>query len=221
MLLAQQVVVFDPSPPPPHMANRTSGTTAFGGADHAWSALLALTQASRDLMALAIGGQSRDSAMQQAQAFANRDSAAALLLAMKSPGYAQQTMQTDELHCWYADAQGAADVAAHAVTALQQLTATASAAPVAGAPAHVYIGDIASSPCTPRGRSSIAERDGAVTSFTPIKHLPPVGQEGLDAHASGALALNAHCCDSARPPGHSPRPPEMHLCATYALAQLY
>ena len=48
----------------------------------AWPALLALTQASRDLMALAIGGQTRDPAMQQAQAFAIRDAAAALLLAM-------------------------------------------------------------------------------------------------------------------------------------------
>ena len=130
--------MFDPSSPPPPMANRTSGTTAFGGVDHAWTALLALTQASRDLMALAIGGQSRDSAMQQAQAFANRDSAAALLLAMKSPGYAQQTMQTDEWHCWHADAQGAADVASHAATAFQQLAASASAVPATTCvpPAH-------------------------------------------------------------------------------------
>ena len=63
-----------PSPP---TASRASGMAAFGGFDHAWPALLALTQASRDLMVLAIGGQTRDSAMQQAQAFANRDAAAA------------------------------------------------------------------------------------------------------------------------------------------------
>ena len=98
-----------PSPP---TASRACDAAAVGGVDHAWTALLALTQASRDLMALAIGGQARDSAMQQAQAFANRDAAAALLLAMKSSGHASQhAMQTDELHCWYADAQGAADVA--------------------------------------------------------------------------------------------------------------
>ena len=289
-----------PSPP---TASRASSSAAFGGADHAWPALLALTQASRDLMALAISGQARDSAMQQAQAFANRDAAAALLFAMKSSGRASQhAMQADELHCWYADAHCVADVASHAVTAFQQLTASASAVPAtagvppahaAGAPAHVYIGDIDSSPCTPRGRSSVADDDGTVTSFTPIKHPPPVVQDALDAHASGAsallgsplhsrfvdclgsekvcgrlprppearscalsptpacskgqggtpgsyvgdcgihdgadgigacscsaigLALHLHCCDSARPPGQSPRPPEVHLCAKYALA---
>ena len=64
----------------------------------AWPALLALTQASRDLVALAIGGRTRDPAVQQAQAFANRDAAAALLLAMQAVGDPSgHAMQPDEL----------------------------------------------------------------------------------------------------------------------------
>ena len=129
-----------------------------GDGSYAWPALLALTQA-------------------------NRDAASALLLAMKSVGHASQhAMQPDELYCWYADAQVAADTASQAVTAFQQLTANASMGPAAtgvlpalgaGASAHVDIGVSDSPPCTPRCRSSVVDDDGTVTSFTPIKHPPP------------------------------------------------
>ena len=96
----------------------------------AWPALLALTQASRDLMALAIGGQTRDPAMQQAQAFANRDAAAALLLAMQAFGDPSgHAMQPDELHCWYTDAHDAAAVASQAADTLKLLTPNASTVP--------------------------------------------------------------------------------------------
>ena len=65
---------------------------------HAWPALLALTQA-------------------------NRDTAAALLLAMQTHGDpAGNAMQLDELNCWYNDAHGAADVASHAADTLKLLT---------------------------------------------------------------------------------------------------
>ena len=81
-----------------------------GDGGHAWPALLALTQA-------------------------NRDAAAALLFAMKTFGHASQhAMQPDELYSWYADAHDAADVASHAVTAFQQLTA--SLRPAASVPAQ-------------------------------------------------------------------------------------
>ena len=96
----------------------------------AWPALLALTQASRDLMALAIGGHARESAMQQAQAFANRDAAAALLLAMQAFGDPSgHAMQPDELHCCYTDAHDAAAVASQAADALKLLTPNASTVP--------------------------------------------------------------------------------------------
>ena len=105
-----------------------------GDGGHAWPALFALTQA-------------------------NRDAASALLLAMKSVGHASQhAMQPDELRCWYADAHVAADTASHAVTAFQQLTASASIVPattgvlpahVAGASAHVDLGLEAVGPLEP------------------------------------------------------------------------
>ena len=72
--------------------------TAPGGFGHAWPALLALTQA-------------------------NRDAAAALLLAMQTYGDPTgHAMQSDELHCWYTDAHDAAEVASQAAVALKRLT---------------------------------------------------------------------------------------------------
>ena len=77
--------------------------TAPGGFGHAWPALLALTQA-------------------------NRDAAAALLLAMQTHGDpAGNAMQLDELNCWYNDAHDAAVVASHAADALNVLTGAVDA----------------------------------------------------------------------------------------------
>ena len=79
--------------------------TAPGGFGHAWPALLALTQA-------------------------NRDAAAALLLAMQAFGDPSgHAMQPDEMHCWYTDAHDAADVASQAADTLKLLTTNASTVP--------------------------------------------------------------------------------------------
>ena len=76
--------------------------TAIGGSGHAWPAILALTQA-------------------------NRDTAAALLLAMQAFGDPSGcAMQPDEVHCWYTDAHDAADVASQAADTLKLLTTNAS-----------------------------------------------------------------------------------------------
>ena len=235
-------------------ASRASGAAAFGGVDHAWPALLALTQASRDLMALAICGLARDSAVQQAQAFANRDAAAALLLAMRSPGHDQHARQTDELQCWYADAHGAADVASQAVTAFQQLTACASAVPastcvppapgagssahgsadasafqvldchtrwrvVHGRKVHVDIGDMVSPPITPRCRRNVADTSGTGALDTPTKHQPLNAHGAHGAFAFGAIAALRDTPPKQRPAvghpdteevcGRLPRPPEV------------
>ena len=65
---------------------------------HAWPALLALTQA-------------------------NRDAAAALLLAMQTYGDPTgHAMQSGELHCWHTDAHDAAEVASQTADALKLLT---------------------------------------------------------------------------------------------------
>ena len=65
---------------------------------HAWPALLALSRA-------------------------NRDAAAALLLAMQTYGDPSgHAMQSDELHCWYTDAHDAAEVASQTAVALKLLT---------------------------------------------------------------------------------------------------
>ena len=76
--------------------------TASGGFGHAWPALLLVTQA-------------------------NRDAAAALLLAMQQAfgNPSGHAMQPDELHCWYTDAHDA-DVASQAADTLMLLTTNAS-----------------------------------------------------------------------------------------------
>ena len=79
--------------------------TAPGGFGNAWPAILALTQA-------------------------NRDAAAALLLAMQAFGDPSgHAMQPDEMHCWYTDAHDAADVASQAADTLKLLTTNASIVP--------------------------------------------------------------------------------------------
>ena len=71
--------------------------TAPGGFGHAWPALLALTQA-------------------------NRDAAAALLLAMQTHGDPTgHALQSDERHCWHTDAHNAAEVASLVAVALKRL----------------------------------------------------------------------------------------------------
>ena len=90
----------------------------------AWPALLAQTQANREL-SLAIfeltqTQANRDLALaicEQAQA--NRAAAAALLHAMQTHGDPSgHAMQTDELHCWYIDAQVDEEVASQTAVAL-------------------------------------------------------------------------------------------------------
>ena len=69
--------------------------TAPAGSGHAWPALLALTQA-------------------------NRDAAAALLLAMQAFGDPSgHDMQSDEFHYWHTDAHDAAEVASQAAVTLK------------------------------------------------------------------------------------------------------
>ena len=82
---------------------RKTGRPPDVAVGHAWPALLALTQA-------------------------NRDTAAALLLAMQTHGDPTgHAMQLDELSCWYNDAHEAAVVASHAADTLSELTGAVGA----------------------------------------------------------------------------------------------
>ena len=72
---------------------------------HAWPALLAQTQANRE-MALAIRGHTQASALLQTQALANCDAAAALPHAMRTHGDpSDHAPLSDELQCWRNHAQ--------------------------------------------------------------------------------------------------------------------
>ena len=105
--------------PIPLAPGRPPEREKISASGHAWLALLAQTQASRDLLALAIGGQTQAFVLLQAQALANRDAAAALLHAMRMHRDPRDhAPMPDELHCWYGDAREIAATASHAVKAV-------------------------------------------------------------------------------------------------------
>ena len=107
--------------------------TTPGGFGHAWPALLALTQA-------------------------NRDAAAALLLAMQTyGGPTGHDMQSDEFHRWCTGAHDAAEVASQTAVALKLPTTQ-----------HTMLAGM-SPPTTPRCRPSVAAVAGAVKLNTPPK----------------------------------------------------
>ena len=84
---------------------------------HAWPGLPAQAQANRDLLALAICGQTQASALLQSRALASRDAAAAQLHAMRTlRDPSEHAPMSDELQCWYRDAHETAAIASHTVS---------------------------------------------------------------------------------------------------------
>ena len=153
---------------------------APGEHGHAWPALLAQTQANREV-ALAIPELAQTQANRDLalaiceQAQANRAAAAALLHAMHTHGDpCGHAMQADELHCWHIDAQVAVVVASQ--TAARGVTQHHDSSRRLGMPMAPYVMTPPSSAYPPSAPST------SEPPMWPLKLLTASKKTGAPSH---------------------------------------